>query len=35
MFELNQFQGLDIDGIDDFILGQYIFKNRKKIISKN
>ena len=32
MYELNPFYGLDIDGIDDFILGESIFKNRKRII---
>ena len=30
MYELNPFYGWDIDGIDDFILGEYIFKSRKR-----
>jgi len=34
MYDIGKFYGLDIDGIDDFILGEYIFKNRKKIIPK-
>jgi len=35
MYELNPFYGLDIEGIDDFILGEYIFKNRKRIVPKH